>query len=210
MSACAWVFFLRLKNAIKQHTHTPENKKRGEGDQRSWVEKKNMRAALVTFACLATLASAMPTFEAQAFDVAACLETANTYNRATCTVCQEATRVVCSVEGCPPNDGEAELSADCKLCYDLTMVSAKTVTRLVLEECKVCGVLVEAANTLAKAKDAEAVEMKATTECSPFCTIESCIREPDEFGFLSEEATKCQTGVRAVCAKLSAAEAAVA
>ena len=162
-----------------------------------------MRVALVTLVCLATLAAATPTFVAQTFDVTTCLKTANTFNRTTCMVCQEATRVVCSVEGCPANDADAELSADCKLCYGMEMESAKVVTRMVLEECKICGVLVEASNTLAKAKDAEAVEMKATKECSRFCTIESCIRVPDEFGLVPAEALKCQAGVRASCTTLT-------
>ncbi len=169
-----------------------------------------MRAVLVTLACLATLAAAVPEFEVSTFDVTTCLQTTTTYNRTTCTVCQEATRAACSTKDCPPEDGDEALTPDCKLCYEMTMVSAKNVARMVLDECKMCGVVVEATNILAKAKDAQADEVKATKECSKFCLIESCIRVPEEFGFVQAEALKCRTGVRAACEKLSTAEAVVA
>ena len=172
----------------------------------SRVEReREMRVVLLTFACLATLATATLTFDAPSFDLIGCLKTANTYNRSTCTICQQATNTVCSTKDCPPEGGDAEMSDDCSLCYKMTMVSAKIVTRGVYDECKMCGVVVEATNTLAKAKDPAAVEMKATKECSQFCTIESCIRAPEEYGFMQPEALKCLNGVRSACAKLTAA-----
>ncbi len=168
-----------------------------------------MRVVLVTFACLATLAAATLTFEAPSFDLTGCLKAAGTYDRMTCSICQEATRNVCSTADCGPVDGD-DITPDCTLCYDITMVSAKSVQRAVYDDCKMCGVVVEVTNNMAKAKDAEAVELTVTKECSQFCTIESCISEPEDFAFAQAGALVCQKGVRAACGKLSAAEAVVA